>query len=148
MGLGPPRGHLVYWRRQSALQPGRSAWGSSPESSLRSCAMAQLNCWGSGLRLTQCCQSNPGEERLEKEECARFKKKNDRRTHRIKEWEVEGGERTGKGEILCQVLDLLPLPSAKINSLKPVATFNYSGHWSHSENMRHKKQLISLVPWV
>lgn len=65
MGLGPPRGHLEYWRRWSVPQPGRSARGSSPEFSPHSGAAGQPGCWGSGLQLTQCCQNSPGVERRE-----------------------------------------------------------------------------------
>lgn len=64
MGLVPPQGHLVYWRRQIAPQPGRSAGGLSQESLPRSGAMGQPGCLGSALQLTQCCQSNPEEERM------------------------------------------------------------------------------------
>lgn len=64
MGLVPPQGHLVYWRRRIAPRHGRSAGGLSPKSLPRSGAMGQPGCLGSALRLTQCCQSNPEEEKM------------------------------------------------------------------------------------
>lgn len=65
MELEPPRGHRVYWKRRSAPQPGRSAGGSSPESSPRSGATGRPGCLESAHRLKQCCRSNPAEERME-----------------------------------------------------------------------------------
>lgn len=111
MGLGPPRGHLVYWRRQIVPQPGRSAGGLSPESSPRSGAKGRPGCLGSALRLTQCCQSNPEEQRM---------------AGRLKEWEMERGERTEEGETLYHVSDLLPAnyqPRLTVENLWPLRLF-------------------------
>lgn len=66
MGLEPHRGHLKYRRTQSAPQPGQSAKGLSRESLPRFGAAGQPGCWGSDLPLTQCCQSNPGEKKVER----------------------------------------------------------------------------------
>lgn len=85
-GLEPLQGHRERWRRRIVPQHGRSAGGSSPESSPRSRAVGQPGCWGFGPRLTRCFPSTPDEEPAIGR---RWRK------------EAGGGGRTEGGEMCC-----------------------------------------------
>lgn len=133
MGPGLPQGHPGSWRRRSALQLGQSAGGSSQESSPHSYVRVRPGCWGSGLPLTQCCQSNPVQERREREGEGRNKKNvRDKKKNNSRYSNRTRRERRRKDRRRADILSSLGPPatglSVKIYSLKPVATSNFSSH--------------------
>lgn len=143
MGPGLPQGHLGYWRRLIAPQLGQSAGGLSQESSLHSNAGVWPGCWGSGLPLTQCCQNNPRDEMRWNEQ-----DKTGEIAHIIKEQEKRE-EKTEEGQILCQVLDLLPLsyqPRFTVWNLWPLPIILVT---DRSVKIWNKLQwLILVMSWV